>query len=270
MKKIIKSLGLMSLVLAVVAIGFGANFAQAVTYTPSDIASHNTQADCWVIVNNNVYNLTSFIPLHSGGQAAIIAQCGKDGTVAFNNGPHNSNTLNAIAPYIIGTLGTTVTINPILTSVVVSPNNSSITVGGTKQLIATPEDQNNVSFAGATTTFSSSNNAVATVNSTTGLVTGVSLGSVTITTTSVSGNITVTTTSTVTVSTNVVVGNNHDNESLNENDNETEGLGEDGNQNEISMSGENENKHSNIQNNNISYVNNHSEHGNQNKGENND
>jgi hypothetical protein len=204
MKKIIKSFGLMFLVLAISVAGIGASFAQAATYTTADVALHNTSSNCWVIVNNKVYNLTNFISSHPGGSAAITAQCGKDGTASFNSGPHSASTINALNPYFLGTLSA---VSPVLTSVVVAPPNPSIGVADTVQLIATPKDQNGAVFSGATTTFSSNNLAVATVNSTTGLVTGVSVGSSIITATSVKGNKTVTGTATVTVTSTPLLGN---------------------------------------------------------------
>jgi hypothetical protein len=78
-------------------------------------------------------------------------------------------------------------------------NDNEDNVSSTVQLTATDFDQFGVMFVGATTTFSSSNPAVATVNSMTGLVTGVSSGTVMISATSVSGTITVTGTALVTV-----------------------------------------------------------------------
>lgn len=209
----------MSLILAVSVFGFGGSFvgvAQAVnTYTLADVAPHNTATNCWVIINNNVYNLTAFIPLHSGGQAAIIAVCGTNGTTSFNSGPHSASTINSLSSYIIGTLATTTT-TPVLTSVTVNPASSSIAISGTETLVASPKDQNSLAFVGATTTFSSSNPAVATVNSTTGLVTGVTAGTVIITATSVSGSITVTGTATVVVTTTPPVVNDDDENEQNE------------------------------------------------------
>lgn len=67
------------------------------------------------------------------------------------------------------------------------------------QLTATPLDQNGVVFVGATTTFTSSDPAMAKVNSSTGLVTAVKKGTATITATSVSGTVTVTDTSVITL-----------------------------------------------------------------------
>jgi uncharacterized protein YjdB len=93
----------------------------------------------------------------------------------------------------------TVTSDLVLSSVNVTPATSSILVGGTQQLTAAPMDQNGVAFVGATTTFASSDTTVATVDSTTGMVTGVAPGTATITATSVSGSVTVTGTATVTV-----------------------------------------------------------------------
>jgi cytochrome b involved in lipid metabolism len=39
--------------------------------------------DCWSAINGSVYNLTSFVGNHPGGQA-ILKICGKDGSAIFN------------------------------------------------------------------------------------------------------------------------------------------------------------------------------------------
>lgn len=107
MKKITKSVGLMSLMFSIATIGLGYSTAQAATYTSTDVASHNTQANCWVIINSSVYNLTNFISTHPGGASVIINQCGKDGTAVFNSGPHSSSTISALSPYLLGTIAST-------------------------------------------------------------------------------------------------------------------------------------------------------------------
>ena len=48
------------------------------------VAKHKTKKDCWVILNNNVYNVTDFLPDHPGGKNAILLYAGKDGTKEFN------------------------------------------------------------------------------------------------------------------------------------------------------------------------------------------
>lgn len=53
------------------------------TYTRAEVATHNSASDCWTIINGNVYDLTSYIPRHPGGDE-ILAACGTDGSSLFN------------------------------------------------------------------------------------------------------------------------------------------------------------------------------------------
>src|SRR6266568_4146382 len=90
--------------------------------------------------------------------------------------------------------------SPILTNVTVSPSAPTIPIGGTVQLTSVPTDQNGSTFIGATTTYTSGNVSVATVDSNTGLVRGVSAGIATITAKVTSGTMSVSGVSSVTVS----------------------------------------------------------------------
>ncbi|NQW73352.1 MAG: hypothetical protein HQ453_11520 [Actinobacteria bacterium] len=40
------------------------------TYSAAQVAKHSTASSCWSIVGKSVYDLTKFIPFHSGGQVA--------------------------------------------------------------------------------------------------------------------------------------------------------------------------------------------------------
>ena len=53
------------------------------TYTVADVATHNNASSCWTIVNGKVYDVTSFITKHPGGQKSILKMCGTDGTANF-------------------------------------------------------------------------------------------------------------------------------------------------------------------------------------------
>ncbi|MHB1312023.1 MAG: Ig-like domain-containing protein [Gemmatimonadaceae bacterium] len=86
----------------------------------------------------------------------------------------------------------------VLSSVVVSAPAQSVVAGQTLQLSAAPKDQNGAAFS-ATVTWSSSAPALAAVNATSGLVTGVAAGTATITASAVAGTATVTSTLQVTV-----------------------------------------------------------------------
>ena len=38
-------------------------------YTKEEVASHKTLADCWLIINNRIYDVTQFLPRHPAGQS---------------------------------------------------------------------------------------------------------------------------------------------------------------------------------------------------------
>ncbi|MEZ4104053.1 MAG: cytochrome b5 domain-containing protein [Candidatus Paceibacterota bacterium] len=52
-------------------------------YTLSEVAKHNTSSSCWTVVDGNVYDVTSFINQHPGGEREIMEICGIDGTKKF-------------------------------------------------------------------------------------------------------------------------------------------------------------------------------------------
>lgn len=81
------------------------------TLTTAIVTQHNTALDCWVTANNNVYNITSYIKSHPGGQANIIRYCGADIAAAYTAQGHSANANNIFASYKIGTIGSTVSSN---------------------------------------------------------------------------------------------------------------------------------------------------------------
>lgn len=72
------------------------------------VASHNTRQSCWTIINGNVYDLTSWVPQHPGGEDAILRLCGKDGSGIFNR-QHGGQARQAavLAGFKIGSIGDT-------------------------------------------------------------------------------------------------------------------------------------------------------------------
>ncbi|MFA6459347.1 MAG: cytochrome b5-like heme/steroid binding domain-containing protein [Candidatus Paceibacterota bacterium] len=75
------------------------------SYTLTEVAIHNTASSCWAAVNGGVYNLTTWIGKHPGGEKAILSICGKDGSSAFNN-QHDgqADPAKALASFKIGLL----------------------------------------------------------------------------------------------------------------------------------------------------------------------
>jgi cytochrome b involved in lipid metabolism len=73
--------------------------------TLSQVAAHKSRTSCWSAINGNVYDLTSWIPNHPGGEQAILSLCGIDGSAAYN-GQHGGSTkaANILFGFKIGTL----------------------------------------------------------------------------------------------------------------------------------------------------------------------
>ncbi len=75
------------------------------TITLSQLSQHNSRSDCWSAINGGVYDLTSWIPNHPGGEQVILSLCGADGSAGYN-GQHggSSRTTTILAGFKIGTL----------------------------------------------------------------------------------------------------------------------------------------------------------------------
>ncbi|MFM7624198.1 MAG: cytochrome b5 domain-containing protein, partial [Actinomycetota bacterium] len=53
-------------------------------YTRAEVSQRNTATNCWTIINESIYDLTSWINSHPGGPSAIRSLCGADGTTSFS------------------------------------------------------------------------------------------------------------------------------------------------------------------------------------------
>lgn len=51
-------------------------------YSAEEVAKHNTESDCWTIIDGSVYDLTSYISQHPGNDN-ILSACGVDATAFF-------------------------------------------------------------------------------------------------------------------------------------------------------------------------------------------
>jgi hypothetical protein len=53
------------------------------TFTMDEVSRHNTQEDCWVVINGLVIDATSFLPVHPGGVPIIVTKAGTDASKVF-------------------------------------------------------------------------------------------------------------------------------------------------------------------------------------------
>lgn len=69
-------------------------------WSVDEVAKHNTERDCWVIVNGQVLDVSKFLPDHPGGKKAILIYAGKDASAEFNM-LHKPDVVEKYAPYAI-------------------------------------------------------------------------------------------------------------------------------------------------------------------------
>ena len=67
------------------------------------VQQHSTEDDCWVIIRNKVYNLTSFQTAHPGGAWVIVQEAGHDATATFEQ-QHPHTHLNLLRDYCLGSV----------------------------------------------------------------------------------------------------------------------------------------------------------------------
>lgn len=65
---------------------------KAPSYTLAEVSTHATKDDCWLILDGGVYDVTSYIPRHPGGEK-ILRGCGKDATQMFAKHPESAKAL---------------------------------------------------------------------------------------------------------------------------------------------------------------------------------
>lgn len=52
-------------------------------FTLAQVATHDSLSSCYTIVGGQVFDLTSWVSKHPGGEKAILGLCGEDGTEDF-------------------------------------------------------------------------------------------------------------------------------------------------------------------------------------------
>ncbi|VFQ63043.1 unnamed protein product [Cuscuta campestris] len=72
-------------------------------YSKSEVALHNKRSDCWIIIKDKVFDVTSYVEEHPGGDA-ILAHAGDDSTEGFYGPQHATRVFEMIDDFCIGEL----------------------------------------------------------------------------------------------------------------------------------------------------------------------
>lgn len=73
-------------------------------FTHEEVSKHNEIEDCWVIIEDRVYDVTSFLEHHPGGYDVILDCAGSDATESFFNFGHSDYAERLIGSYFVGIL----------------------------------------------------------------------------------------------------------------------------------------------------------------------
>ncbi|ESO98309.1 hypothetical protein LOTGIDRAFT_114342 [Lottia gigantea] len=73
-------------------------------FTLDLVSEHSNETSCWIVVNDMVYDVTSFLDKHPGGSDVVLEHAGTDATVAFEDKGHSKYGVKLLEKYIIGEL----------------------------------------------------------------------------------------------------------------------------------------------------------------------
>lgn len=73
-------------------------------YTYSDVSEHASKKDLFLVVHDKVYNCSSFVDEHPGGEEVLLDVGGQDATEAFEDVGHSDEAREILEGLLVGTL----------------------------------------------------------------------------------------------------------------------------------------------------------------------
>ncbi|KAJ3669790.1 hypothetical protein LUZ60_010114 [Juncus effusus] len=77
-------------------------------YSMKEVAEHNSDDDCWIVVDGKVYDVSSYLDEHPGGGDVLISATGKDATEEFEEAGHSRDAKELMKDFCIGELDTSI------------------------------------------------------------------------------------------------------------------------------------------------------------------
>ncbi|MCJ1461584.1 hypothetical protein MMC07_000181 [Pseudocyphellaria aurata] len=73
-------------------------------FTYSEVSSHSSKKDLFLVVHDKVYNTSSFIDEHPGGEEVLLDVGGQDATEAFEDVGHSDEAREILEGLLVGKL----------------------------------------------------------------------------------------------------------------------------------------------------------------------
>ncbi|GLI76154.1 hypothetical protein PoHVEF18_004425 [Penicillium ochrochloron] len=71
-------------------------------FTLQEVASHNTKKDLYMVIHDKVYDCTSFVDEHPGGEEVLLDVGGQDGSEAFEDVGHSDEAREILDGLLVG------------------------------------------------------------------------------------------------------------------------------------------------------------------------
>ncbi|XP_076147206.1 cytochrome b5 isoform X3 [Alosa pseudoharengus] len=73
-------------------------------YRLTDVEQRNSFKSTWIIINHNIYDVTTFLEEHPGGEEVLREQGGGDATESFEDVGHSTDAREMAKSMIVGQL----------------------------------------------------------------------------------------------------------------------------------------------------------------------
>jgi len=71
-------------------------------FSLKEVEGHKDKKSCWVVIADNVYDVTKFLEEHPGGEEVLLEQAGKDATENFEDVGHSTDARTMMKDYLVG------------------------------------------------------------------------------------------------------------------------------------------------------------------------
>lgn len=82
----------------------GGQDSEVTYYTLEEVQKRNSAKELWLVIHGRVYDITSFVEEHPGGEEVLFEQAGADATESFEDVGHSVDAREMLKQYYIGDL----------------------------------------------------------------------------------------------------------------------------------------------------------------------